>query len=83
MCDCAGCDKNMPGTMIAIGRLNRPAIMVYGGTIRPGKSKLTNEPLDVVSAFQSYGEQFSVCCFAPSSYCLFPKLIAVVAASKN
>ena len=44
----------MPGVMIAMGRLNRPAIMVYGGTIKPGYSK-DNEPLDIVSAFQSYG----------------------------
>jgi dihydroxy-acid dehydratase len=49
-----GCDKNMPGVMIAIGRLNRPAIMVYGGTIKPGH--LENRTLDIVSAFQSYGE---------------------------
>lgn len=49
-----GCDKNMPGVMIAMGRLNRPSIMVYGGTIKPGYSK-DNEPLDIVSAFQSYG----------------------------
>lgn len=50
-----GCDKNMPGTLIAMGRLNRPALMVYGGTIKPGKSR-TGEPLDIVSAFQSYGQ---------------------------
>jgi len=50
-----GCDKNMPGCMIAIGRLNRPALMVYGGTIRAGKGS-AGEKLDVVSAFQSYGE---------------------------
>jgi dihydroxy-acid dehydratase len=50
-----GCDKNMPGTVIAMARLNRPSIMIYGGTIRPGYSKLTNQPLDIVSAFQSYG----------------------------
>jgi dihydroxy-acid dehydratase len=49
-----GCDKNMPGVMIAMGRLNRPAIMVYGGTIKPGH--LRNKTLDIVSAFQSYGE---------------------------
>jgi dihydroxy-acid dehydratase len=49
-----GCDKNMPGCLIAMGRLNRPAIMVYGGTIKPGC--LDDKPLDVVSAFQSYGE---------------------------
>ena len=52
-----GCDKNMPGTVIAMGRLNRPAIMVYGGTIKPGYSK-DGEPLDIVSAFQSYGKLF-------------------------
>jgi dihydroxy-acid dehydratase len=49
-----GCDKNMPGCLIAMGRLNRPALMVYGGTIKPGH--LGNQPLDIVSAFQSYGE---------------------------
>jgi dihydroxy-acid dehydratase len=50
-----GCDKNMPGCLIAMGRLNRPAIMVYGGTIRPGKLA-DGTPLDIVSAFQCYGE---------------------------
>ncbi|WP_353571777.1 dihydroxy-acid dehydratase [Candidatus Albibeggiatoa sp. nov. BB20] len=49
-----GCDKNMPGCIMAMGRLNRPSIMVYGGTIKPGYDK-KQEPLDVVSAFQSYG----------------------------
>ncbi len=49
-----GCDKNMPGVMIAMGRLNRPALMVYGGTIKPGHWQ--NKTLDIVSAFQSYGE---------------------------
>ena len=49
-----GCDKNMPGCLIAMGRLNRPAIMVYGGTIKPGSYK--NEKLDIVSAFQCYGQ---------------------------
>ncbi|KAE8540697.1 dihydroxy-acid dehydratase [Cryptococcus gattii VGV] len=48
-----GCDKNMPGTLIALGRLNRPSMMVYGGTIRPGSCN--GEVLDIVSAFQSYG----------------------------
>ncbi len=48
-----GCDKNMPGCLIAMGRLNRPAIMVYGGTIKPGHWH--NQTLDVISAFQSYG----------------------------
>ena len=51
-----GCDKNMPGTIIAMGRLNRPAIMIYGGTIRPGYSQLTEQPIDIVNAFQSYGD---------------------------
>jgi dihydroxy-acid dehydratase len=50
-----GCDKNMPGCVIAMGRLNRPSIMVYGGTIRSGYSR-DRKPLDVISAFQSYGE---------------------------
>ena len=50
-----GCDKNMPGCMIAIGRLNRPALMIYGGTIRAGRGN-AGEKLDIVSAFQAYGE---------------------------
>lgn len=50
-----GCDKNMPGCIIAMGRMNRPALMVYGGTIKPGCG-LKGEKLDIVSAFQSYGE---------------------------
>ena len=49
-----GCDKNMPGSIIAMGRLNRPSLMVYGGTISPGF--LNGKKLDVVSAFQAYGE---------------------------
>ncbi|MFK8067606.1 MAG: dihydroxy-acid dehydratase [Gammaproteobacteria bacterium] len=52
-----GCDKNMPGVLIAMGRLNRPSLMVYGGTIKPGHCN--NETLDVVSAFQSYGQFIS------------------------
>lgn len=52
-----GCDKNMPGSIIAMARLNRPAIMVYGGTIKPGYSQLDGSVLDIVSAFQSYGER--------------------------
>ena len=51
-----GCDKNMPGCLIAMGRLNRPAIMVYGGTIRAGCTDKFPQ-LDIVSAFQSYGEK--------------------------
>lgn len=50
-----GCDKNMPGCIMAMGRLNRPSIMVYGGTIRAGCG-LKGEKLDIVSAFQSYGQ---------------------------
>ena len=49
-----GCDKNMPGCLIAMARLNRPSLMVYGGTIRAGFS--AGQPRDIVSAFQSYGE---------------------------
>ena len=45
-----GCDKNMPGCLIAMGRLNRPALMVYGGTIKPGH--WNGQALDIVSAFQ-------------------------------
>ncbi|MGB7219628.1 MAG: dihydroxy-acid dehydratase [Vicinamibacterales bacterium] len=50
-----GCDKNMPGCVMAMGRLNRPSLMVYGGTIRAGHGD-NNQKLDVVSAFQSYGQ---------------------------
>ncbi len=53
-----GCDKNMPGSVIAMARLDRPGIMVYGGTIRAGCSTQGHK-LDVVSAFQSYGEFLS------------------------
>jgi dihydroxy-acid dehydratase len=49
-----GCDKNMPGSVIAMARLNRPSLMVYGGTIRAGQA--LGAPRDIVSAFQSYGE---------------------------
>jgi len=52
-----GCDKNMPGSLMALGRLNRPGLMVYGGTIAPGR--LDGEPLDIVSAFEAYGEFIS------------------------
>jgi len=50
-----GCDKNMPGAMMAMGRLNRPAILVYGGTVKPGKWK--GQDLNIVSAFEAYGEK--------------------------
>ena len=49
-----GCDKNMPGCLIAMGRLNRPSLMVYGGTIRAGHQN--GQKLDIISAFQSYGQ---------------------------
>jgi dihydroxy-acid dehydratase len=54
-----GCDKNMPGCLMAMGRLNRPSLMVYGGTIKPGHRKAATEAeskLDIVSAFQCYGQ---------------------------
>ncbi len=50
-----GCDKNMPGCLIAMGRLNRPALMLYGGTIRAGCTP-QHAQLDIISAFQSYGQ---------------------------
>ena len=53
-----GCDKNMPGCLMAMGRVNRPALMVYGGTIRAGRGR-SGQPLDVISAFQSYGESIA------------------------
>ncbi len=52
-----GCDKNMPGCLMAMGRLNRPALMIYGGTIRPGH--WNDQKLDIVSAFQCYGQFLS------------------------
>jgi len=50
-----GCDKNMPGAMMAIGRLNRPSILVYGGTIQPGC--VADKKLDIVSAFEALGQK--------------------------
>jgi dihydroxy-acid dehydratase len=49
-----GCDKNMPGCLMAMGRLNRPSLMIYGGTIRAGE--FDRQKLDIISAFQSYGQ---------------------------
>jgi dihydroxy-acid dehydratase len=49
-----GCDKNMPGSVMAMGRLNRPSLMIYGGTIRAGH--WDGRKLDIVSVFESYGE---------------------------
>ncbi|OCK78436.1 dihydroxy-acid and 6-phosphogluconate dehydratase [Lepidopterella palustris CBS 459.81] len=52
-----GCDKNMPGVIMAMGRVNRPSLMVYGGTIQPGCAKtMGNSHIDIVSAFQAYGQ---------------------------
>lgn len=50
-----GCDKNMPGAMIAMGRLNRPGLMMYGGTVKKGSWK--GKDLNIVSAFEAYGER--------------------------
>lgn len=52
-----GCDKNMPGALMAVGRLNRPALLVYGGTIRSGLYK--GQKLDIVSAFEALGKKFA------------------------
>jgi dihydroxy-acid dehydratase len=52
-----GCDKNMPGCLMAMGRLNRPSLMIYGGTIKPGQ--VDGKPVDIVSAFQCYGQYLS------------------------
>ena len=52
-----GCDKNMPGVIMAMGRVNRPSLMVYGGTIKPGCAVTQdNADIDIVSAFQAYGQ---------------------------
>jgi dihydroxy-acid dehydratase len=52
-----GCDKNMPGALMAMGRLNRPALMVYGGTIAAGNWK--GQPLNIISAFEALGEKIA------------------------
>jgi len=52
-----GCDKNMPGSVMAMGRLNRPSIMIYGGTIKPGHWK--GEDLNIVSAFEALGQRIA------------------------
>lgn len=49
-----GCDKNMPGSVMAMLRLNRPSVMIYGGTIKPGGYQ--GKPIDIVSAFEAYGQ---------------------------
>src|SRR5580692_10121224 len=52
-----GCDKNMPGSVMAMGRLNRPAIMVYGGTIAPGHYK--GQDLNIISSFEALGQKIA------------------------
>jgi dihydroxy-acid dehydratase len=52
-----GCDKNMPGSVIAMGRLNRPAIMIYGGTIAPGHYK--GQDLNIISSFEALGQKIA------------------------
>ena len=59
-----GCDKNMPGVILAMARFNRPSIMVYGGTIKPGCSKIDGRDLLVSHTFEAYGES-AVCYIAP------------------
>jgi len=54
-----GCDKNMPGCIMAMGRHNRPSVMIYGGTIQAGCRPGKNEKLDIISAFQAYGASIS------------------------
>lgn len=55
-----GCDKNMPGVLMAMGRVNRPSLMVYGGSIKPGCAVTQNNAdIDIVSAFQAYGQYIS------------------------
>ncbi|RDW90270.1 dihydroxy-acid dehydratase ILV3 [Aspergillus mulundensis] len=55
-----GCDKNMPGVLMAMGRVNRPSLMVYGGSIKPGCASMQgNADIDIVSAFQAYGQFIS------------------------
>ena len=49
-----GCDKNMPGAVMAMSRIDRPSIMVYGGTIKPGH--LGDRKLDIISPFEAYGQ---------------------------
>jgi len=61
----AGCDKNMPGAVMGMLRVNRPAIMVYGGTIRSGNYK--GEKLNIVSAFEAYGKRIA-CTIADEDY---------------
>jgi dihydroxy-acid dehydratase len=70
-----GCDKNMPGCIMAMARLNRPSLMIYGGTIKPGCG-LKGEKLDIVSAFQSYGEYLGKEDFRRRTRCDCPSKVA-------
>ena len=76
----------MPGTIIAASRLDRPSLMIYGGTIKPGLSK-QGEPLDIVSAFQSYGKReflvsFLLLLLLPSSFSSFSLALSLVFCQK-
>jgi hypothetical protein len=75
-----GCDKNMPGSIIAMARLNRPSIMVYGGTIKPGYSQLDGSVLDIVSAFQSFGKWTVTWCESSIGVMLTPAAASLTAA---
>src|SRR5438046_5908290 len=71
-----GCDENMPGSLIAIARLNRPAVFVYGGTILPGCITGDSRKLDIVSVFEAIGAHANrkspTRSFRPSSNAPFP-----------
>lgn len=60
----------MPGTLMAMARLNRPSLMIYGGTIKPGVSTETGGLLDIVSAFQSYGVCWVCRCKVQATVCV-------------
>jgi dihydroxyacid dehydratase/phosphogluconate dehydratase len=75
-----GCDKNMPGSIIAMARLNRPSIMVYGGTIKPGYSQLDGSVLDIVSAFQSFGKWTVTWCESSIGFMLSAAAASLTAA---
>ena len=64
-----GCDKNMPGVILAMARFNRPSIMVYGGTIKPGCSKIDGRDLLVSHTFEAYGEASAVYIFLTAWNC--------------
>jgi dihydroxy-acid dehydratase len=78
-----GCDKNMPGALIAIARMNRPAVFVYGGTILPGCITGDTRKLDVVSVFEAIGahanKKISDANFSPSNNAPFPAPVPAAA----